>query len=311
MTKKKIFLENFIVIMIIGAIVQIFLEDFSRIGSWNVSAKTMLVIIGFFFDLIFTIEFITRSILSKKEKGWGNYFKSEKGWVDLISSVPLLLLNSGPIMLGMIWPGCMIAIPFLGVLNILKITKILRVTRVLRVLRILRLVKIFRGSEKTEDETKNVQLGRIISIVVVTITVILIISPLFPNMFYTMNKNVNLKKQKYITVLQEWYTAVKKRDIEKVRYLNQIMKDDKDILYLFFMGREAVNHLGEGSKPGKAIPKKYFYTDYKVINYPNATFFKLWYSIEDVIKNNARVNLMIETIIIALIIALLKFYKRD
>ena len=63
------------------------------------------------------------------------------------------------------------------------------------------------------------------------------------------------------------------------------------------MGREAVNHLGEGSKPGIVIPERYFYTDFKVLNYLG---FKVWYSIHDIVADSARISLLIETVIVSL-----------
>ncbi len=302
MANKKTFLESFIVIMIIVAIIQIFAEDLSRLWAWNISTRTALIIIGFFLDLIFTIEFITRSILSKNKKGWLFYVKHEKGWVDFVSAVPLIVFNSGPIMVGMFWPGKIIALPFLGMLNILKVTKILRIARMLRLLRVL---KIFKPADAA-GERRTAQLSKIISIAVVTITTILILSPLLPQLFYNMDTNVNLKKQQYVTILQDWYTSIRKRDAERVRYLNTRLKEDPDALYMYQRGQTAVNNLGEDSAPAKVIPKRFFYTDYKVLNYLS---FKLWYSIRDIVADNARINLLIETIIVLLIISMMAFYK--
>lgn len=301
MTKRKKFWESFIIIMIIVAIIEIFLEDLSRLYAWNIPVRRLLLIIGFLLDLIFTIEFIVRSILSKNEKGWLFYFQYEKGWVDFFSSVPLIFFNSGPLMIGMLWPGKIVALPFLGVLNILKVTKILRIARMLRLLRVL---KIFKST--SFEEKRIAQLGRILSISIVTITIVLIVSPLFPRIFYTMENNVKIRKQMYVSLLQDWYKSLRKRNIERIRYLNTRLKEDPNVLYLYQMGRTVVNNLGENKPPATVIKKKYFYTDFKVLNYLN---FKLWYSIRDIVADDARVSLLVETIIVTLIIAFLIFYK--
>jgi len=304
MTKKRLFWESFMVVMIILAIVEIFVEDLSRIFTWSISVRGALLIVGFLFDLIFTIEFTIRSILAPKEKGWMNYFLYEKGWVDFVSSVPLILFNSGPIMIGMFWPGKLIALPFLGMLNILKVTKILRVARVLRILRILKIFK----SEGTNDakEKRISQLNRIISVSVVTVTMVLIISPLFPKIFYDMDNNVQTKKQVYVDIARDWYKNLRQYNMERINYLSKKLAEDKNVIYAYSRGRTIVNNLGKNASPSKVIPQKYFYTDYKVLNYLG---FKIWYSIQDIVIDNSRINFLIETIIVVLIISFFIFYK--
>ncbi len=299
---NKKFWENFIIVVIILAIIELFLEDISRLVPWSTTGRMYLLVLGFLFDLIFTIEFTVRSIVSKNNKGWWFYFSKEKGWVDFFSSVPLLFLNSGPILLGIFFPGSVIALPFLGVLNILKITKILRIARILRLLRIL---KIFKISE-SENEIRLKRLNRVISIFVVTISIVLILSPIFSGIFYNMDSVVSKKISSYKSVLNNWYLSVRKRDIESVKFYNKLLDYDKDVLYMNHMGRSVINHLNSKKSPFVVIPEKYFYTDYKIINYLN---FKLYVSIRDIVKQDAKVSLLIETIIVVMIISFLLFYK--
>lgn len=302
MSNKRSFWESFIMVMILIAIAQIFLEDISRLGNWKIPLRKSLIIIGFLLDFIFTVEFIIRSILSRKVHGWIHYFKAEKGWVDLFSSVPLMLFNSGPIMIGMFFPGVLIALPFLGVLNILKITKILRIARVLRLLRVLKIFKV----TQEEAEKSGKQLTRAISISIVAITLVLIVSPIFSKLYYNMDNSVKLKNQKYVALLQDWYNSYRRGNINRINYLSTTFQEDKDVLYLYQTGRTAVNHLGSSEPPSKVIPNTYFYTDYKVLKYLQ---FKLYYSIREIVKENARINLLIETIIIVMILGMLIFYS--
>jgi len=99
---KKSFWENFIFTVIILAITEIFIEELSYILIFSVELKKLLIISGFIFDVIFSIEFIVRSINSKKEKGFLFYIKYNKGWVDFLSSLPVLLFNSFPLVLGLL-----------------------------------------------------------------------------------------------------------------------------------------------------------------------------------------------------------------
>jgi len=207
-------------------------------------------------------------------------------------------------MIGMFWPGKLIALPFLGMLNILKVTKILRVARVLRILRIL---KIFKSSKEDDESAKRIaQLGRIISVSIVAITMVLIVSPLFPKLFYDMDNNVQIKKQVYVDIARDWYKSLRQYNMKRITYLSQKLAEDKNVIYAYSSGRTVVNHLGDNASPAKVIPQKYFYTDYKVLNYLG---FKIWYSIHDIVIDNARINFLIETIIVVLIISLFIFYK--
>ncbi len=300
--KNKKFWENFILTVIILAIIELFLEDISRLSPWSPSCRKYLLILGFLFDLIFTVEFTVRSIIAKDKNGWGSYFAKEKGWVDFFSSVPLLFLNSGPIMLGMFFPGSVIALPFLGVLNILKITKILRIARILRLLRVLKLFKI----SESENEKRLIRINTIISVFIVTIASVLILSPIFNKVFYNMDKGVNNKLTKYKNILNIWYLDIRKRNIENIKFYKKLLDYDKNVIYLNYMGMSMVNHLNTKSDPFLEIPKKYFYTDYKVLNHLN---FKLYISLRDEIALDARVNLLLETIIIVMIFSFLLFYK--
>ena len=301
MLKRKSFLESFIIIVILASIIEIFIEEISVIGNWKVPLRSKLLIIGFLFDLIFTIEFIIRSILSKKAKGWVNYWKNEKGWIDFLCSVPLILFSSGPIMLGMFYEGGIITLPFLGLLNILKITKLLRVARVLRLLRVL---KIFNKVITKETEQKIKEVSLITSITVLTITIILIIVPLFPGLFYSQDANIDKQNQKYVSIINEWHNSASDAEAEKLEYL---LKRDKNTLYIYYIGDTIVNNLGaKDALPNKIIPAKFLYTDFEVLKYRN---FTVWYSVKETLADNSKINLLIELIIIVLLIAYISFYK--
>ena len=63
------FWENFIIIAIILVIVQTFLDDFSHYQLWSVEARNIILFAALFFDLLFSIEFVVRTIIASKEKG--------------------------------------------------------------------------------------------------------------------------------------------------------------------------------------------------------------------------------------------------
>lgn len=306
MEKKRSFWESFIAVMIFTAIGQILLEDLSRIGAWSISIRKFLIVLGFFIDLIFTVEFIIRSINSGKAKGWVDYFKNQKGWVDFVSSVPLILFSSGPLLAGMFLPGKMTILPFFGVLNILKVTKVMRVMRVARMLRMLRVLKIFKGMSDEEAEKRRLQVTKAITVSVMALILILIVSPVFKGLFYTQDYRLGLKQQRYVDILKDWKQSMRKRDIERVRFFSDLVQEDKDILYLYQGAQTIVDHLDGDMKPGdEEFQNSWFYTDFKTLRYSG---FTLYYSVRDVEVENARINMLMTIIIIAQIIALMFFY---
>ena len=96
MNKTRTFLENLVILAIVLVLVQTFLEDLATLLSWSVSVREALLIAGFFFDLFFTVEFIVRGYDAWRYRRFGYYFWYDRGWIDFLASVPLLLLNSGP-----------------------------------------------------------------------------------------------------------------------------------------------------------------------------------------------------------------------
>ncbi len=132
---------------ILLVLIQTFLEDLAVMLDWGASLRQTLLILGFVFDLFFTIEFIVRVYDSWRINRVGSYFWYERGWIDFLASIPLLLLNSGPAMLA-IAAGGVTVMGIGGMLNVLKVVKAIRIARVLRLLRVL---KVFRRIKNTES----------------------------------------------------------------------------------------------------------------------------------------------------------------
>ncbi len=132
--------EGLIFFFIIFVILQTFGEEFAVYRGFSVQIRKYLLIAGFSFDFIFSAEFISRLIVSGKKKKAGAYILREGGFIDLLSSLPLLLLNSGPLMYMTFFAGQNILFFSIGGLSFLKIVKIIRITRMLRFLRALKIL---------------------------------------------------------------------------------------------------------------------------------------------------------------------------
>lgn len=147
MSKTRSFLENLVIVAIVLVLVQTFLEDLAVVLSWNVSTRQSLLIAGFFFDLFFTVEFIVRGYDAWRSRRFYHYFWFDRGWIDFLASVPLLLFNSGPALLALLAGG----VPIVGVGGMLNVLKVVKAIRIARILRLLRVLKIFRRIKNAES----------------------------------------------------------------------------------------------------------------------------------------------------------------
>jgi hypothetical protein len=170
-TQRESFFENMVIIAIVLVVIQTFLEDFSVLADWPWRVRRFLLVLGFCFDLFFTVEFLTRLYLAAVNKQAAEYFFHERGWIDFLASVPLILLNSGPVVLGLLFGGIPVA-AFGAGLNILKIVKAVRIARILRLLRFL---KIFRQIKHADSIMAQRHITKITGITITTFVTALLL----------------------------------------------------------------------------------------------------------------------------------------
>jgi hypothetical protein len=164
-------LEFTVFSFIVLVIIQTVFEDLSLLLDWETGARRLLVVTGFIFDLFFTIEFLVRLYWAIVEHRVSRYFLRERGWVDFLASVPLLMFNSGPALLALFTGGSLL-VQFNNVLNILKVLKAVRIARILRFLRV---IKIFKNIKYTESPMAQRHIARITSLTVTAIVIILFV----------------------------------------------------------------------------------------------------------------------------------------
>ena len=169
------FIETSILVAIVLVILHTIFEELAVIFNWSLGFFEFLDYSGFGFDLLFTVEFLTRSWISRKRKDFRHYFLVERGWVDFLTSVPLLLFVSGPTIVFHLMGGHSSGLA-IGFLMILKTAKAIRVTRVLRLIRV---VKIFGKIQNAESRMTNRHVGTISTIGVVSLIVALVFSHFF------------------------------------------------------------------------------------------------------------------------------------
>ena len=163
-------LESLVTAVILLVIAQTFLEDFSIIAGWSAKLNRVFIFTGFFFDFFFTVEFLVRLYNAFARRKGLFYLIHERGWIDFLASVPLLMLSSGPPMIAYILEGAAFA-GFGGILNMLKLIKAIRIARILRLLRI---IKIFRNIKYADSIMAQRHVSRVI-----TISVTIVVFALF------------------------------------------------------------------------------------------------------------------------------------
>jgi hypothetical protein len=140
MRKIGEFLETVVVVAILLVLVHTFLEDYSIMVGWEVNARKWIIWAGLGFDIFFTIEFLTRMYLALSNRKGTSYFFLQRGWIDFLASVPLLLFNSVPNTLALLAGTGFLT----GLGSFLNVLKVIKAVRIARILRLMRIVKLFR-----------------------------------------------------------------------------------------------------------------------------------------------------------------------
>ena len=173
-------LENLVIVAIILVLLQTFLEDLAVVLRWPATARTVLTMTGFAFDLFFTVEFLVRLYDAFRYRSMAEYMVHGRGWLDFLASIPLLLLNSGPAVLALAAGNTMV-VGMGGMLNVLKVVKAIRIARILR---LLRLLKIFRRIKNTDSVMAQRHVAKIstvtVSVMIFTILVVTMAGSLLP-----------------------------------------------------------------------------------------------------------------------------------
>lgn len=133
-------LESVVVAAIVLVLVHTFLEDFAVLAAWPVEGRKWIIWAGLGFDIFFTIEFFTRLYLALARGEAVDYFFRQRGWIDFLASIPLLLFNSLPNVLALLAGAGLIS----GLGSFLNVLKVIKAVRIARILRLMRIVKLFR-----------------------------------------------------------------------------------------------------------------------------------------------------------------------
>jgi hypothetical protein len=140
MRKIGTFLESVVVVAIVLVLVHTFLDDYATVAGWTVNVRRWIIVAGLCFDIFFTIEFFTRLYLALVNGEGAEYFFRQRGWIDFMASIPLLLFNSLPNTLALLAGAGLLT----GLGSFLNVLKVIKAVRIARILRLMRVIKLFR-----------------------------------------------------------------------------------------------------------------------------------------------------------------------
>ncbi len=296
--KNKNFWENFILVAIILVIIQTFLDDYSNLKHWPVFVRNILLIFSLLFDIIFTVEFIVRSILANKKKKLLTYWMYQRGWVDFLSSVPLLFLNSGPSFWLLITGKMSAGAATIRVLNVLKVVKAIRVTRILRLIRVM---KIFGKIHNAKSAMAQHHTAVISTISVFTVITVLLFFSFFTSS--NLDNSIYNRKVYYANLLESVNNMNENLEVPFNAMIREIFANDNKILKIYYGKNDLIF-----SRISDVEFRKYYNIDDYIAVKNN--YFMLYVSTVDINETLAYLNIRNFVIIIFLVLALMLIYTR-
>ncbi|MFP4375649.1 MAG: ion transporter [Spirochaetales bacterium] len=295
MTKARSILENIVVVAIVLVLIQTFLEDYAVLAGWSWNLRRILLFSGLAFDLFFTIEFLTRFYFAFVNRRAGIYFWYERGWIDFIASVPLLLLNSGPSTLAYL-SGTATIIGFGAILNVLKVVKAIRIARILRLLRVL---KIFARIRNTDSVMAQRHVAKISTVAVSTIVLMVLILTIV----FSLAGTPSLEEE-YQERTIEILTYVEERDLAaagNTALLEQLTDINESVLVVQDGGRVVYSRFVQDIYDTQFGPIDYGYGQRNDI--------RVFFDMRPVNQEQSRVNLIYFGIIVVLVLAFMFYYS--
>jgi len=311
------FIELFILFMVILVIIQTFLEDFSIYAGMPLDWVKKIRLLAFFFDLFFTFEFITR-LLDSITKGKGFfYFFYENGWIDFLSSIPLLLLLSAPEFILEVKRVDLYSLfadysaDFWAFLSIdLSIFKILKAVKIVRIFRLIRILKIFGKIKISGSVTEKHQIRVISTTVIITIILFFLTLNIFQEYGWFKkedNKVIDdeLTLNRLIVNSYNYNNEVNFPDI-----LSNLLKNNNNIIQIF-INSKIVYEVNESKKKfmkyysekNSDYVAKY---DYEL---PVSQNMSIYYSRFLIKKSEAFYNLTIFSLLIFVLLSIVVIYK--
>lgn len=289
------FLDNLVIAAIVLVLIQTFLEDYAVVAGWPWNTRRVLIYLGFAFDVFFTIEFLVRLYYAYVRRELKTYFVHQRGWIDLLASVPLLLFNSGPRVYALIAGGVGIS-GIGGIMNVLKVVKAIRIARVLRLLRIL---KIFARIKHTESRMAQRHVATITTIAVTVFVGGMLVFSVFAGLSEAGGLDVRYQRQNV-----RWYDYILSQNLASA--------ENQDDLQDFADANKSILLVKQGgSTQFTQFDNRYFEkyfgpTDYV---YTGSGGLGVFFDLRPVNQEQSRTNLMSFVVIVGVVLAYMLIYS--
>ena len=252
-TKTVKILEGVVTFAIILVIIHTLVEDLAIILDWSKDARTILLFTSFFFDLLFTIEFLIRFSNALAKKQAVKYIIYERGWIDFLAAIPLLILSSGPPLLTYIYGGTVL-VGLGSIYNIIKLVKAIRIARILRIL------KIFRNIKYADSKMAQRHVAKIITISVTVIVFSIFgysilqsnIDSMKPDLEYERNRAEIVRLLEIKTEITPAYIS----NLAEIQKSILQIKQNSEILFRRYDREFIIDNINEGDYKHYLIVKK-------------------------------------------------------
>ena len=274
------FFETITTIAIILVLLQTFLEDLSMALSLHKSLIFSIKISAIAFDLFFTFEFLIRFFSAVAKKRGKIYFVCEKGWIDLIASVPLLFLVSGPYFLQSLF-GISIAGLLVGSVGAGRTLKVIKAIRVTRILRFIRMLKIFGKIKNVQSPMVQRHITRLSTLIVFSLSFFFITISLLESFDLIPNatETINQKEASIIRQIDEADNFV--ANGMRKEYLLSIIENNPTIAYFSYNNSPYINKINDLDKTSGEIPKVSS-SEIELINQRETALYSIDNSVKDV-----------------------------
>jgi len=284
---RKIF-EIVIFNLVIISLIHIILDEYTTFMDFHVMVRKILLITGFAFDLIFTIEFLARIFIKRLRGTILGYFTRGAGITDFFCSIPVLLLYSLPLM----WPRYFLSAEGMFLmLGSLMFFKTVRVSVISKSLRFIRVLKLFDKIKSKYIMTPEF-LKRIL-----TITTVIIIAALI-GFYFVKGSSVHQTK------------SLEAKEILSNYIEGEINGEDFQGL---LSRTESVLFIKKGDETVyTSISRLFFdnsflYDDYLITRIND---YEIYFQTKDVNKSYSFINLLIFSIILGIFLIIVTLFRK-
>ena len=278
--------ESLIVFFILLVILETLFEEYALFMDYSARIRTYLLIAGFCFDLLFSIEFLVRLFFAARRGGGAGYILREGGFIDFVASLPLLVFHSGPLMWMTFFSGEAGFFAALGSLSFLKIVKVIRVARILRFVRAL---KIF-GKLRQKYILTSKYVARVVSL-----AVLIIVLALIGFAFVERGEVLRPESEETEKLLANYLEENPAPDFEA------FLHGSEAVLFIEQEAAPVYRRISEGD-----FKKYYLIDDYKISRIAG---YSVYFSRKGLQKTRSFINLLAFSMIIGIIIILSTLYR--